>query len=109
MSRSRGGTWLTTRSPILISPSEMSSRPATMRSAVVFPHPDGPTRTRSSPSSAVRSRSLTARVPSAYTLFTVLNRTPATLAPDPAREALDQRLLGEEIEDHHREQRDHDR
>src|SRR5829696_4218328 len=31
MSRSRGGTWLTTRSPIRKTPSEMSSSPATIR------------------------------------------------------------------------------
>ena len=58
------GTWFTTRSPILSTPSEMSSRPATIRSAVVFPHPDGPTRTMNSPSSISMSRSETALVPS---------------------------------------------
>ena len=31
----------------------MSSSPATMRSAVVFPQPEGPTRTMNSPSSDV--------------------------------------------------------
>ena len=35
-----------------------------MRRAVVFPQPDGPTSTRNSPSSLVRSISETARVPS---------------------------------------------
>ena len=42
MSRSLGGTVLTTRSPMRIVPSVIVSRPATIRSAVVFPHPDGP-------------------------------------------------------------------
>src|SRR5918999_3205836 len=78
MSRSREGTWLTTRSPILSRPSEMSSSPATIRSAVVFPQPDGPTSTMNSPSWASRSRSLTALVPSAKTFETSVNVTAAT-------------------------------
>ena len=40
-----GGTSFTTRSPIAIVPSVRSSRPAIIRSTVVLPHPDGPTRT----------------------------------------------------------------
>src|SRR5919197_6157774 len=43
------------------------SRPATIRSALVFPQPDGPTRTTNSPSRISRSSSETARVPSPYT------------------------------------------
>ena len=42
MSRSFGVRSLTTRPPIEIVPSEISSSPATMRSAVVLPQPDGP-------------------------------------------------------------------
>ena len=49
MSRSRDGTWFTTRSPIRIAPSEIASSPATIREAVVFPQPDGPTSTMNSP------------------------------------------------------------
>ena len=41
MSRSFGATLLTTRSPMSIRPSVMSSSPATQRSAVVLPQPDG--------------------------------------------------------------------
>src|SRR5215831_16702754 len=51
MSRSFGGTRLTTRSPMRISPDAMFSRPAIMRSRVDLPHPDGPTSTTNSPSS----------------------------------------------------------
>src|ERR671916_2565898 len=80
MSRSRDATSLTTRSPILISPSEMSSSPATMRSAVVFPHPEGPTSTMNSPSRASRVRSDTARVPSGKTFATSENSTSATVS-----------------------------
>ena len=64
MSRSREGTWLTTRSPIRTTPLEISSSPATIRSAVVLPQPDGPTSTMNSPSAMSRSRESTAFVPS---------------------------------------------
>src|SRR5579864_666292 len=77
MSRSRDGTWLTIRSPILRTPLEMSSSPATMRRAVVLPHPDGPTSTMNSPSWISRFRSWTAVVPSAYVFVTRSNDTPA--------------------------------
>ena len=50
MSRSFGGTWLTTRPPIAISPLVISSSPATIRSRVDLPQPEGPTRTTNSPS-----------------------------------------------------------
>ena len=42
MSRSFGGTSLTTRPPIAISPSVISSSPAIIRSRVDLPQPDGP-------------------------------------------------------------------
>ncbi len=45
MSRSFGATSLTTRSAIRIVPDEASSSPATIRSAVDLPDPDGPTST----------------------------------------------------------------
>src|ERR687898_989056 len=75
MSRSRGAIPFTTLSPMRISPSEISSRPATIRSAVVFPQPDGPTRTMNSPSCASSVRSVTARVPSGKTFATSENVT----------------------------------
>src|SRR6266480_4737667 len=49
MSRSFGRTRLTTVPPIAISPAEISSRPAIMRSNVDLPQPDGPTSTQNSP------------------------------------------------------------
>src|ERR1700751_2005818 len=51
MSRSLGWTLLTTRSPIEIVPEVMFSRPASMRSRVDLPQPEGPTSTTNSPSS----------------------------------------------------------
>ena len=43
-----------------IDPSSISSRPASIRSAVVFPQPDGPTMTTNSPSWMASSSSFTA-------------------------------------------------
>ncbi len=53
MLRSLGSTSFTTRPPIAISPSVTVSSPATMRSNVDFPHPEGPTITMNSPSAMV--------------------------------------------------------
>src|SRR5215208_6190681 len=74
MSRSFGAIWLTTVSPIFTSPSEMSSSPAIMRSAVDLPDPDGPTRIMNSPSLMSRSMFRTASKPSGYRLV-ILSRT----------------------------------
>src|ERR1700731_325563 len=51
MSRSLGWTLLTTRSPIEIVPEVMFSSPASIRSKVDLPQPEGPTRTPKAPSS----------------------------------------------------------
>ncbi len=58
ISRSFGGTPLTTRSPILISPELTLSRPAIMASKVDFPQPEGPTSTTNSPVLTSRSMPL---------------------------------------------------
>src|SRR5580765_7825986 len=50
----------TSLSPITISPESAFSRPATMRRIVLLPHPDGPSRTRNSPSATRNDTSLTA-------------------------------------------------
>ncbi len=50
MSRAFGGMLLTTLSPMRISPLVISSSPASMRSSVDLPQPDGPTSTTNSPS-----------------------------------------------------------
>src|SRR6266511_1785362 len=67
MSRSFGGRSFTTWPSIFTVPAVTVSRPATMRSAVVFPQPDGPTKTTNSPSPTSRSKSVNAFVPSGYT------------------------------------------
>src|SRR3954470_5417489 len=55
MSRSLGGTSLTTRPPISTVPELALSRPATMLSSVDLPQPEGPTSTVNSPLSMSRS------------------------------------------------------
>src|SRR5215831_10619396 len=64
MSRSLGGTSLTTSPSTAISPSLMSSSPAIMRSVVDLPQPDGPTSTTNSLSAMSRSMPRTASVSS---------------------------------------------
>ena len=59
MSRSIGGTSLTTLSSMRISPAVTASRPAIMRKVVVLPQPDGPTKTMNSLSRICRSTSFT--------------------------------------------------
>src|SRR6185312_10825783 len=70
MSRSFGVRSLTITSPIRISPSLISSSPASIRRAVVLPQPEGPTSTISSPSWISRSRSCTSCVPAGKTFAT---------------------------------------
>ena len=67
MSRSFGGTSLTTRSPMRMSPDVMFSSPAIMRSSVDLPQPDGPTSTTNSPSRIAMSMPwMTAVAPKAF-------------------------------------------
>src|SRR4030095_6304484 len=80
MSRSLGGTSLTTRSPIRRVPVLISSRPAIIRRLVVLPQPDGPTRTMNSPSPISRLRSFTAWE-SPYIFLTLSHVTVAMAHP----------------------------
>src|SRR5205823_5374150 len=73
--RSCGLSSFTTRSPMQTVPALTSSSPATSRSSVDLPQPDGPTTTTSSPSSIRSVQSATARVPSGKTLSTCSNAT----------------------------------
>src|SRR5262245_35221168 len=80
MRRRPGGSSVTSRSPMRIRPASIFSSPASPRSSVVLPQPDGP-------SSTMNSRSATARLTSlvAMTLPNVLvtrsKRTPAIRPP----------------------------
>ena len=62
--RARGGRWVTVWPPIRTSPAVGGSSPPIMRSKVVLPQPEGPSRTRNSPSVLARSIPSTAGVPS---------------------------------------------
>jgi hypothetical protein len=57
-----GGTVVTSRSPKRTLPAVGSRKPAIMRSSVVLPHPDGPSRKNSSPLCTARSTASTAVV-----------------------------------------------
>src|SRR4029079_1315359 len=81
MSRSGGSRSLTPRPPMRISPLVIPSSPATMRSAVVFPQPEGPTKIMNSPSSTTRLMSSTATVPSGNRLETPTNSIDAISPP----------------------------
>src|SRR5579875_886105 len=70
MSRSLADTSLTTCSPIRIAPAVGRSRPAIIRSAVVLPHPEEPTRIMNSPSWTSSERSSTATAPPSKRLVT---------------------------------------
>src|SRR6202521_5629341 len=60
MSRALGGSWSTRRWLRWISPLDTLSRPASIRSSVDFPQPDGPSSTRNSRSGTSRLTLLTA-------------------------------------------------
>src|SRR5512132_548614 len=106
MSRSRGETSLMIRPSIAIRPDVTFSRPATIRSAVVFPHPDGPTRMRNSPSATVSERSSTAATRLSNSFVTRSNLTSAiALSLQPrGGDAPDEVPLRRE---EHQEHRDH--
>src|SRR5215471_5831594 len=78
MSRSGGGSSVTSRSPIEIVPAVTSSRPAIIRSSVDLPQPDGPTRTRNSPLAIVSETSSTATTSPEKILLTLSRTISAT-------------------------------
>src|SRR5215470_8566142 len=86
MSRSGGATSLTISPPIRTSPEDARSRPAAIRRTVVFPDPEGPTRTRNSPSATTRFRSSTATVPPGNALRRLWNSSSAISASVPSRD-----------------------
>src|SRR3954454_22189355 len=81
MSRSLGGTPLTSRSSMKMEPSSTGSSPASIRRVVDLPQPEGPTSTMNSPSPISRSSPGTAgaAVPG-YQRWAPLNVTVATIA-----------------------------
>src|ERR1700727_2981742 len=104
MSRSFGGTNVTSRPPISTCPPSSGSSPASMRRAVVLPDPDGPTRTMNSPSLISRLSASTAG--GASLAYTRLAATYFTLAIRNLRsldrshgQAADQRALGDPADD----------
>ena len=88
MSRSFGATSFTTRGPILMMPSEISSKPAIMRNSVDFPQPEGPTNTQNSPSAMSTSTPCSILVaPKLLCAFSIV--TDANFASSGARSSLE--------------------
>src|SRR5215468_5101725 len=103
MSRSIGGTSLTTVSSIRISPEVTASSPAIMRKVVVLPHPEGPTKTTNSLSWMCRSTSFTTWLESNFLLSLRTMTSAMTLSLDRAGEARDVVFDEERIDDRHRD------
>src|SRR6476469_6274277 len=81
MSRCAGARSLTIFPSMNSRPSLIDSSPAIIRSVVLFPHPDGPTSTTSSPSATSRSTACTATAPPSYTLRSPSSVSRAMLPP----------------------------
>src|ERR1700704_298080 len=101
---------------MVIAPEVTDSSPASMRSEVDFPHPDGPTRTVKDPSGSSKFRSLTTGF-DPYDLLTPEKRTVAMKCESPtlselhraAADALHQPALDEKACDHDGYDGDEDR
>src|SRR5918995_1185850 len=111
MLRSRGRTLLTSRSPMWIAPSSSGSSPASIRSAVDFPDPEGPTSTRSSPPAMSRLRLSTAGVSvPGYVRVASTYLTPVIASPSldrTHRQAADHPLLSDPPGEDHRNAGEH--
>src|SRR3984957_16968520 len=115
ISRSLDAILLTKRSPMRRFPDVISSRPASMRSAVVLPQPEGPTRTMNSPSATCSDRSSTARMSSPKILVTpskvisairgcsLLSTLSRCSSVDAHGQSLDEVTLETEIDEHRRQ------
>lgn len=78
-----GGVLDTSLPPSSIEPAEGSINPATVRSNVVLPEPDGPTSATNSPLGIVRLMSCSPTVPSGYTTFKPLTTMALMIASPP--------------------------
>src|SRR4051812_37586846 len=90
---------------MLMSPEPISSRPATMRSVVVLPQPDGPTSTTNSRSAISRLTFFTTWLPS-KNLFRSFRRTRAISSLNAPGHAGHIVLDEERIDDRHRDRAD---
>src|ERR687896_780678 len=100
-SRSRAARWLTRSPASRTSPSVAVSRPATMRSVVVLPQPEGPSRQTTSPDATSRStaRSWSKRLVSRRREIVAIGLAPDRAEGDPAQKLILQREGDEEHRD----------
>src|SRR3954453_18514179 len=112
MSRSLDFRCVTLRSPMRMSPRSTSSSPASIRRLVDLPQPDGPTRTRNSPSpiskcsESTAGRGLPGKIRLAWSKVTVAMMDLLSLLDGAEREALHQLVLGGEAGDQYRQRDD---
>src|SRR5580700_1387642 len=88
MRRSRGLRSLTTRPPMRMSPEVGVSSPAIIRKRVVFPEPEGPRKTRNSPSRVSKFTLLTAPSWPSLNTFVRLRVSTTAIGPPSGRYAL---------------------
>src|SRR6185437_3475323 len=100
----------TSRPPTTISPESASSRPATTRRIVLFPQPEGPRRTRNSPSEICSETSLTAStLPKRFTRCLIRISAIASLLERTRHRRPHEPALEDQEDDDHREDRHHRR
>src|SRR5581483_12034534 len=100
---------LTSRPPTTISPESASSSPATTRRIVLLPQPDGPRRTRNSPSVIRSETSLTAStLPKLFTRCLIrISATRPLLLERACHRCLDEPALEDQEHGDHRKDRHH--
>src|SRR6516225_1587961 len=120
MSRCEARLKVTSSPSSRIFPNEGSSRPAIMRSVVVLPQPDGPRRTKKSPSATVKDASCTAvKSPKRFCRFSrrisamaLFRKVAADEKPDGAdqdhREGPGVQVHGDGLHQHEEAQPDHE-
>src|SRR3989338_7892165 len=110
MSRSLGGTSETSRPPMLRRPESANSSPAMMRSKVVLPQPEGPSKETNSPSATVNDTPSSTALPPANDLRISSTFTSAMMSSlhRSRGETLDDAALEGEHDGHDRKRRDHD-
>src|SRR5690348_4497884 len=96
MSHFSGGRSFTRFPAITMSPSVARSRPAIMRSVVVLPHPEGPSRQTTSPAFTDRSASLTAVNSPYFLVIFLISIVDMSALYRPKGDATQQMILEEE-------------
>src|SRR5579863_2283570 len=99
MPRSLGPSSVTSRPSMRIFPPLGSSSPAMSRSSVDLPQPDGPTRTRNSPSATLSERlGMTVAAPKRFARFSISRVAMGSALHRPREEPVHEGPLDQDIE-----------